>query len=162
MFLLDAGQPSADAAMEPVQKILQRYGAEVLSIKPWDERRLAYEIEGRHRGLYILAYFRMDPQNVTEFEHDCKLSEDILRVLIIRKDHLTEEEINAETPASSGKPEGESRDESRGESQPGKDKSGEDDSDKNKDSDSGKDEDSDENSDEDKDDSEDDQDDENE
>lgn len=98
MFLLDSGNPDFNAVSEPVRNILQRRGAEVLSIKPWDDRKLAYEIRGRKRGFYILAYVKLDPLMVVEVEHDCALEERILRSLILRKDVLTEETINAPTP----------------------------------------------------------------
>jgi small subunit ribosomal protein S6 len=99
MFLVDAGNPDFDASSAPVRTVLDRSDAEVLSIKPWDERRLAYEIKGRKRALYVLTYFRMDPLKVAELERDIELNEEVLRALILRRDHLTEEVINAETPA---------------------------------------------------------------
>ena len=100
MFLLDAGNPDFNAASEPVRNILTRYEAELLTFKPWDERRLAYEILGRKRGLYVLSYFKLDPLKVREVEHDCRLDERVLRALILRRDRLTPEEIAADTPAT--------------------------------------------------------------
>jgi len=102
MFLLDAGNPDFQAASEPVRNILSRYDAEILSFKPWDDRKLAYEIRGRKRGLYVLAYFTADPLKIREIEHDCELDERVIRQLILRKDRITPEQINAETPATSG------------------------------------------------------------
>ena len=102
LFLLDAGNPDFEVASQPVRTVLGRYQAEILSIKPWDERRLAYEIQGRRRGLYILAYFAADPASMTEIERDCELSEQILRSIILHKEVLTQEQINAETPVTSG------------------------------------------------------------
>ena len=102
MFLLDAGNPDFQAASEPVRNILSRYEAEILSFKPWDDRKLAYEIRGRKRGLYVLAYFSADPLKIREIEHDCELDERVIRQLILRKDRITPEQINAETPATSG------------------------------------------------------------
>jgi small subunit ribosomal protein S6 len=101
MFLLEAGNPDFQAASEPVRGILTRYGAEILSFKPWDERKLAYEIRGRKRGLYVLVYFKADPLKIVEIEHDCELDERVLRQLILRRDKLTQEQIDAPTPASS-------------------------------------------------------------
>ncbi len=100
MFLLEAGNVDFQAASEPVRAILTRYGAEILSIKPWDERKLAYEIRGRKRGLYVLTYFKADPLKIVEIEHDCELDERLIRQLILRRDKLKPEEINAETPAT--------------------------------------------------------------
>src|ERR1035437_1509544 len=100
MFLLDAGNPDFNAASEPVRNILTRYEAEFLTFKPWDERRLAYEIMGRKRGLDVLTYFKLDPLRVREVEHACRLDERVLRALILRRGRLTPEEIAADTPAT--------------------------------------------------------------
>ena len=102
MFLLDAGNSDFQAASEPITRLLDRAEADVLSIKPWEERRLAYEIRGRKRGLYVLTYFSADPARITELEHDCELDERVLRALILRRDHLDEAVLNADTPATTG------------------------------------------------------------
>jgi len=99
MFLLDAGNSDFQATAEPIRKVLARSEAEILALKPWDERKLAYEIARRKRGLYALTYFKVDPVRISEIEHDCQLNEQILRVLILRRETLSEEEINSETPA---------------------------------------------------------------
>ncbi len=103
MFLMDAGQPDFEAASAPVRNILTRYVGEMLAFKLWDERRLAYEIKGRKRGMYILAYFKADPQMIVEIERDCRLDERILRSMLLRRETLTEAEINAEPPITSGR-----------------------------------------------------------
>jgi len=102
MFLLDAGNPDFQAASEPVRTILNRNEVTTLALKLWDERRLAYEIKGRRRGLYVLSYFASDPARIADIENDCRLDERILRVLLLRRQELTEEQIQAETPASLG------------------------------------------------------------
>ena len=99
MFLVDAGKSDFEAAVEPIRNILARSQAEILSIKPWDEKRLAYQIRGRRRALYVLTYFKADPASTSDIEQHCELSEDILRVMILRHDNLTDEQINAKTPA---------------------------------------------------------------
>jgi len=103
MFVLEAGQSDFEAAGEPIRNILTRYDAEVLALKPWDERKLAYPIRGRKRGLYAIAYFKVDPSHVAEIEHDAQLEEHILRALILQKPKLTEEEIAADTPATTSR-----------------------------------------------------------
>ena len=99
MFLLDAGQTDFEKATEPIKTILERRDAEILSLKPWDERRLAYEIQDRKRGQYVLTYFKVNPSQITEMEHDCQLDERILRSMFIRCDKNAEEKVKAETPA---------------------------------------------------------------
>ncbi len=96
MFLLSTVGVNFEAASEPVRNVLGRYQAEVLMLKPWDERKLVYDIRGHKRGMYALSFFRVDPARVAEIEHDCQLDERLLRVLILRRDRLTQEEIDRE------------------------------------------------------------------
>ena len=103
MFLLVGGAGDFQAVSEPIRNILARNEAEILLIKAWDERRLTYTIRGHKRGLYILTFFKAAPDKIAEIEHDCRLDERFLRVLILRRDRLTQQEIDAEA-ASTVKP----------------------------------------------------------
>jgi len=96
MFLVPSGQPASEAMCEPIKTILERYGAEILRLDHWDERRLAYKIRTHKHGNFILGYFRLDPSKIVEIEHDCGLSEDIIRVQILRRDKLSAEDIEYE------------------------------------------------------------------
>ena len=83
------------AAVDHVQELLSRADAEVLSLSKWDERRLAYDVEGNKRGLYLLTYFKAPTDKLAGLDRDCNLSEQLLRAMIIRADHITEERIAA-------------------------------------------------------------------
>ena len=61
---------------------------EIVSIEKWDERKLAYEISGKSRGTYILCYFRDEGRSIRDIERTVRLSEQIMRVLILCADHL--------------------------------------------------------------------------
>ena len=82
-------------ALAHVESILGRAGAEIVSICKWDERRLAYDIKGNKRGLYFLVYFKADRAKIAGIERDCNLSEQLLRAMIVRADHIPAEEIEA-------------------------------------------------------------------
>lgn len=99
MFLFDASKTDAKAATEAIENVLKRSEGEVLSLNSWDERRLAYEIKGASRGLYMLTYFKADPEKIQDIERDCQLGEEILRVMILRRDTISDDELKAETPA---------------------------------------------------------------
>ena len=62
MFLLDTNKVAGDvpAAAATIKQILERNHAEVLANRPWDERRLAYPIQGHKKGLYYLTYFKAE------------------------------------------------------------------------------------------------------
>ncbi|MFH1371151.1 MAG: 30S ribosomal protein S6 [Planctomycetota bacterium] len=103
MFLIDSAEAAKDwdGILELINRILTKADAEIVSIRKWDERPLAYTIRRCARGTYILTYFRSDGKKIHEIERDVQLSERIMRVLILRADHLTEEAIAKDTPATS-------------------------------------------------------------
>ena len=82
-------------AHDHIVDILKHAGAEVISMKKWDERRLAYEIRGNKRGLYFLVYFKVKGAKLAQIERDCNLSEKLLRAMITRADQITPEMMQA-------------------------------------------------------------------
>jgi small subunit ribosomal protein S6 len=101
MFLVDSAEAASDweGINKLITTILERAGAEIVSMKKWDERKLAYTIKKQTRGTYILCYFRADGGKIRDIERDVRLSERIMRVLILKVEHLTEQDITKETPA---------------------------------------------------------------
>ena len=96
MFLLSqAVAADFSGAIAHLNEIFSRGHADVIAMKKWDERRLAYEIRGNKRGIYILAYFKASSEGVQHIERDCRLSEKILRSMILRADHISAEEMQA-------------------------------------------------------------------
>jgi small subunit ribosomal protein S6 len=94
MFLINQSEAADfNGAIAHIEEILHRGQAELVSMRKWDERRLAYEIDKQRRGVYILTYFRAPTKSVAHIERDCNLSERIMRVLILSAEHLTDEEI---------------------------------------------------------------------
>ncbi len=102
MFLVDSAKAAAnwDGIQASIRSLLGKCDAEILSLKKWDERRLAYDIERQSRGTYILCYFKGDGQKIGDLERNVQLSEDILRVLILRGDHVKSEDLEKDTPAT--------------------------------------------------------------
>lgn len=100
MFLVDSAEASADwdGVNSAINKILERAEAEIVSMTKWDERRLAYEIDGKARGTYILCYFRAEGEKLRDIERDVQLSERIMRVLILCVEHLAQEDVEKDTP----------------------------------------------------------------
>ena len=95
MFLFNPAeiQSSVATAAQTVQQLLERAEAQIEAIYKWDDRKLAYPIEGHKRGLYMLAYFRAPGSKINHIERDVNLSEQLLRCLIVRADHLGETEL---------------------------------------------------------------------
>ena len=86
MFIVDPAV--SDDGLAQIQQrfsdLATARGAELKKVAPWERRRLAYEIKGRRDGIYILAEFRADPKVILELENQLKVSEQVLRHLVVR------------------------------------------------------------------------------
>lgn len=96
MFLISQSVAADLAgAIEHINEILHRADAELIAMSKWDERRLAFEIDKQKRGVFILTYFSAPASKVDHIIRDCNLSERIMRIMLLRADHLTEDEMKA-------------------------------------------------------------------
>ena len=96
MFLANqAAAASFGDLVAHINHIIDRANGEVIAMKKWDERRLAFEIDKQKRGVYILAYLSCPTDMVAHLERDVQISDQILRVLVTSAEHLTEEEMKA-------------------------------------------------------------------
>ncbi|HUW20992.1 MAG TPA: 30S ribosomal protein S6 [Sedimentisphaerales bacterium] len=95
MFLVDSVDAASDwdGIQTTIKNILKKVEAEVVSLRKWDDRRLAYDIDGKSKGTYILCYFRTDGRRNHEIERAVRLSERIMRALILRTEDRDEKDI---------------------------------------------------------------------
>ena len=113
MFLFpQSASADMNSAIEHINEVLSKGEATVHSMVKWDERRLAYDVDGNKRGVYFLCLFTADTRKVKEIERDCRLSEKMLRAMIIRNDELTDEEMKNASAAQRTMDEARLRDES--------------------------------------------------
>ena len=86
MFLLDGAKASVnwDESVAQVHEILTRQNAEIVATRQWDERKLAYPIQGHRKGIYLLTYFKVDAQALSAISHDCRLNDMILREMVLK------------------------------------------------------------------------------
>ncbi len=109
LFLADSALAAANwqHLNDVIEKIFARAEARVISLRKWDERKLAYPIAGKARGTYILAYFECGSSKIGHIERDVQLSEDILRVMILKTERMSQEDMDKPTPAMLGRVDGE-------------------------------------------------------
>ncbi|MEE9603717.1 MAG: 30S ribosomal protein S6 [Thermoguttaceae bacterium] len=88
MIILNANRYGRDpeAVSGQVPQMINEAGGEMLVSRLWEERRLAYPIEGQRKGAYWLTYFRLDSGKLAEIRRKCQLSDSILRVLFLKVD----------------------------------------------------------------------------
>jgi small subunit ribosomal protein S6 len=96
MFLLrQSAAADLGAAVENIRDYLARAEGQIVAMKKWDERRLAYEIKKQKRGVFILVYVTLPTAAIAKLERTLNLSEDILRWMLVRVDHLNIDEMKA-------------------------------------------------------------------
>jgi len=97
MFLVSqATAQDLAGCVEHITEAVSRAHGEVIALRKWDERRLAYEIKKFKRGVYFLAYFEADPAFIGDAERFLNLSETMLRFMITKVEHMTEDQMRAQ------------------------------------------------------------------
>ena len=80
-------EESKTALVNRYDGILKDNGAEVIDSKDWSKRRLAYEINDFKDGFYQLVTINSeDAASGQEFDRLAKISEDVIRHMIVRLD----------------------------------------------------------------------------
>jgi small subunit ribosomal protein S6 len=85
MFLVDSGKfaMDPDAVTNDILAVLKRAGASVVAHRPWQDGKLAYEINGMKKGLHYLVCFTMPGTGMKTLIRQCSLSETIVRQMIM-------------------------------------------------------------------------------
>ena len=86
MFILDSNRYAREGAVlaGQINDMVRRHGGEMLASRLWEERRLAYPIDGHRKGTYWLTYFRIDSGALAKINRECQLSDAILRSLVLK------------------------------------------------------------------------------
>jgi small subunit ribosomal protein S6 len=72
------------AVVERVTSLVERNSGQVVEVKIWGLRRLAYPIQDQWEGQYVLMRLELEPQGVAGLERDLALVESVVRHLIVR------------------------------------------------------------------------------
>jgi small subunit ribosomal protein S6 len=73
-----------DAAIGKVSQFITDKGGTVASVDRWGKMRLAYPIRHFAEGSYVLARFRLKPKIARELEGNLRISDEVLRHLLIK------------------------------------------------------------------------------
>lgn len=78
-------QEAVQATVEKFKGIMSN-GGEITNHQDMGKRRLAYEINKIREGFYFLVNFQATPAVVAELERIMKISDEVIRYLIVRED----------------------------------------------------------------------------
>ena len=82
----EIAEEDVPAAIERLTTAVSSRGGEVLDVRQWGRRRLAYSINRHTEGNYLITQIKLDPERAHELESDFAISEEVLRHLLVRKD----------------------------------------------------------------------------
>ena len=74
------------ATIDNISRFITEGGGVISGIEQWGKKRLAYPIRHFVEGNYVLARFKLEPPLGKELEANLRISEDILRHLLVRLD----------------------------------------------------------------------------
>ena len=86
IFKGDLSEEKLTAAIENVKKYVTGKAGVISDTKSWGKRRLAYPIKHFNEGNYILFKFTMKPNLNRKLETSLRISEDVLRHLLVKID----------------------------------------------------------------------------
>jgi small subunit ribosomal protein S6 len=81
----DLAEEGVTAASEKVGSWFAAVGGEVVSTTSAGRKRLAYPIDHLRDGTYVVFQIKTRPDSLGEVERNLKLSDDVLRYMILRK-----------------------------------------------------------------------------
>lgn len=94
MFLIDNDQVRAgwESAKALVTDGITKHGGTVHTARRWDERRLAYTIQGKNRATFLLCHYKMPADAIPSFLRELELREGVLRHLTLAVEEVPEGE----------------------------------------------------------------------
>ena len=87
MFIIDPilEDDKKEATVETVQQIINADG-EVSKVEVWGLRKLAYPIQKKNEGYYVVVEFKASLSLPKELDRRLKISDNVMRHMIINKD----------------------------------------------------------------------------
>ena len=87
IFVLDAAleEEAIESLIEKFKSLIAAHG-EVESVDVWGKRKLAYPIDYKTEGYYVLVNFAADADFPAELDRIYGITDGVLRTIIVRKD----------------------------------------------------------------------------
>ena len=75
-----------EATLDNLSKSVTESGGTVSNVERWGKRKLAYPLKNFMEANYVLTQLKMSPASGKQLEANLRISEDVLRHLLIRLD----------------------------------------------------------------------------
>ena len=87
LFVVDVTNGD-DVVKAKVEKFTGKIAAnaEIVEVNEWGKRRLAYPINDKSEGYYVIVTFKAEPSFIAEIERRFNIDETIMRYLVVKLD----------------------------------------------------------------------------
>lgn len=85
----EVNEEQTRAILERIEQIVSKYGGQVMRVNQTGRKRLAYPINRHRDGFYVFIDMILAPETVSELDRTLKVSEEVIRHLIKRRDPKT-------------------------------------------------------------------------
>lgn len=88
LFIVDPGLPEEeiDAVIALIEEVVKEAGGNIDKVEKWGRRKLAYRIQKKEEGYYVLVQFSASGKTVKEIERRLRVDERVMRYLTVRID----------------------------------------------------------------------------
>jgi len=86
LVLINAELEDPKEEIEKIEGVLRNLGGEIVKTDVWGKKRLAYPIQKKTEGIYVLFNFDLDPAQTFELKRVLGLRLNIYRQMIILLD----------------------------------------------------------------------------
>lgn len=107
LFIFDSNKfaRERDGLAREIEEFVVQSGGAVLVSRLWEERRLAYAINGQRKGSYWLMYFQLPTPKVAELTRQCEINDAVLRQMFVKLPEKLIEPILAHARGENVQPE---------------------------------------------------------
>ena len=86
MVIVDeTAEDKLEAVVERITQIVTAAGGEIANVDRWGKRKLAYEIDHKTEGFYLVATFSAEAEGLAELDRTLSLADEVVRHKVVRK-----------------------------------------------------------------------------
>ena len=79
----EADDQAVSGVIDRVKGVIGASGGDVTKVDQWGRRRLAFEIDKRSEGFYVVAEMNADPTSIKELDRVLSLADDVVRFKVV-------------------------------------------------------------------------------